>query len=63
MNDSLAGRAVLVTGGGKGIGAAIARKLAGLGATTIICGRNRARLEQTANDASCESMVCDGTGG
>ncbi|HEV3040264.1 MAG TPA: SDR family NAD(P)-dependent oxidoreductase [Candidatus Angelobacter sp.] len=59
MNHGLSGRTALVTGGGRGIGVAIARKLASLGATTIICGRNRARLDQAASEIPCESMVCD----
>lgn len=61
MKNALSGRIALVTGAGRGIGAAIARKLALLGATTIICGRNRTRLEQTAADIAAESMVCDVT--
>src|SRR5215470_1104900 len=48
LKHSLSGKVALVTGGGHGIGAAIARTLAGLGATTVICGRKRDRLEQTA---------------
>jgi NAD(P)-dependent dehydrogenase (short-subunit alcohol dehydrogenase family) len=59
MKDSLSGKIALVTGGGRGIGAAIARKLAGMGATTVICGRNRAPLDQTAKEIQAESMVCD----
>ena len=61
MKDALSGRVALVTGAGRGIGAAIARKLALLGATTILCGRNRTRLEQTATDIAAESIVCDVT--
>ena len=61
MKDSLSGKFALVTGGGHGIGAAIAAKLAANGATAIICGRNRARLEQTAQKIQCESLVCDVT--
>ncbi|HXE90678.1 MAG TPA: SDR family NAD(P)-dependent oxidoreductase [Terriglobales bacterium] len=38
----------IVTGGGRGIGAAIARRLAAMGATAVICGRSRASLEATA---------------
>src|SRR5207237_8734380 len=38
----------VVTGAGRGIGAAIARKLAGLGAVVILCGRKREPLESTA---------------
>jgi 3-oxoacyl-[acyl-carrier protein] reductase len=45
---ALAGKLALVTGSGKGIGAAIARKLAALGATTVVSGRTRSDLERTA---------------
>src|SRR5438132_2951898 len=38
----------VVTGAGRGIGAAIARKLAALGAVVILCGRKREPLESTA---------------
>src|SRR5258708_6442614 len=38
----------LVTGGGGGIGSAIARQLAVLGAAVSICGRDRAALEESA---------------
>ena len=38
-----------MTGGGKGIGAAIARKLASMGAHAVICGRTQVPLVQTAD--------------
>ena len=44
----LAGRRALVTGGGRGIGAAVAHALARLGADLILVGRDEARLEETA---------------
>ena len=61
MKHNLSGKVALVTGGGHGIGAAIARTLAGMDATTIICGRNRVPLEETAREISGEAMVCDVT--
>jgi NAD(P)-dependent dehydrogenase (short-subunit alcohol dehydrogenase family) len=48
MHNVLNGKIALVTGGGRGIGAAIAFQLASLGATTIACGRTLARLQHTA---------------
>lgn len=54
----------VVTGGGSGIGAAIARKLAGLGATVVVCGRDRSRLDETASQilaagGQSEALTCD----
>lgn len=46
--SALAGRHAVVTGGGRGIGAAIARALAGQGARITLMGRNAATLEQEA---------------
>lgn len=46
---NLPGQVALITGAGRGIGAAIAAKLADLGAQAILCGRNRSELERTAD--------------
>src|SRR5437764_8523207 len=64
MKDTLNGKIALVTGGGRGIGAAIALRLAGLGATTIVCGRTLARLQHTARQIRSaggqgEAIACD----
>ena len=44
----LAGQVAVITGAGRGIGRAIALKLAELGAHTVLSGRSREALEQTA---------------
>ena len=47
-SQALTGQIAVITGAGRGIGAAIAIKLADMGARSIICGRTRAALERTA---------------
>ena len=56
----------VVTGAGRGIGAAIGRKLAALGAVVILCGRKRDPLESTAGEirrdgGQAEVLPCDVT--
>jgi 3-oxoacyl-[acyl-carrier protein] reductase len=62
----LKGQVAIVTGGGRGIGAAIGRKLAGLGAVAVLCGRSRAPLDSTAAaitaaGGQAEALECDVT--
>lgn len=64
--ETLHGKIAVITGGGRGIGAAIAQKLAQMGANTIVCGRTLASLQQTtqsitANGGQCEALACDVT--
>jgi len=47
-NGPLTGQVAVVTGAGRGIGAAIATRLASLGATTVLSGRTRQNLQNTA---------------
>ena len=48
MNLGLEGRKALVTGGSKGLGAAIARELVAEGARVAICARNEEEVRATA---------------
>jgi len=62
----LVGQVGVVTGAGRGIGAAIARKLAQLGAIAVLCGRTQSALDSTAQailDAGgkAEVIPCDVT--
>jgi NAD(P)-dependent dehydrogenase (short-subunit alcohol dehydrogenase family) len=63
----LSGRHAIVTGGGRGIGAAIAAELAHQGATVTITGRDLDALDRTARDLSSahgvtvEALECDVT--
>jgi 3-oxoacyl-[acyl-carrier protein] reductase len=49
-NDDLSGRVALVTGGGRGIGAGIARELAGAGARVAVAARTRGQVEEVAGE-------------
>ena len=62
----LLGRTGLVTGAGRGIGAAIARKLASLGTSVVLCGRTLESLEATRSQIASEGgkatpIQCDVT--
>jgi NAD(P)-dependent dehydrogenase (short-subunit alcohol dehydrogenase family) len=50
MDGILAGKLALVTGGGRGIGAAIAKSLAGAGARVVVCGRTKPDLDAVARE-------------
>jgi 3-oxoacyl-[acyl-carrier protein] reductase len=51
-NSSLQSQVAVITGAGRGIGAAIARRLADLGAKVVLCGRTRSHLQSTADAIS-----------
>lgn len=44
--DTLAGKTILVTGGGSGLGLEMAKKFMSLGANIAICGRTQSKLEK-----------------
>ncbi len=64
-NNLLKGKRILITGGGTGIGRAMAERFLQLGATLYICGRRAEVVEQTAKELSAstggsiEGLACD----
>ena len=54
-------RRVLVTGGGSGIGRAVARAFAGAGDAVTVAGRRREALEETAEGCGMDCRVADVT--
>jgi NAD(P)-dependent dehydrogenase (short-subunit alcohol dehydrogenase family) len=61
MSEPIRGRTALVTGGGHGLGAAIAAHLVRAGADVVLAGRGRDPLEATATrlGRAARAVVCD----
>ncbi|HZT50890.1 MAG TPA: SDR family NAD(P)-dependent oxidoreductase, partial [Stellaceae bacterium] len=57
--SALAGRHALVTGGGRGIGRAVAARLVADGARVTITGRDAATLQRSAAALGCAHAVAD----
>ena len=58
-NNRLAGKKIIVTGGGKGLGAAMAKKFVSEGASVLISGRNEQTLRSTADKIGCKYLTLD----
>ncbi|HEU5235047.1 MAG TPA: SDR family NAD(P)-dependent oxidoreductase [Terriglobales bacterium] len=64
MSAPLQDKVAIVTGGSRGIGLAIAEKLAGMGCEVVITARKRDELEKVAQSirktgGKCEGVPCD----
>lgn len=56
LDGALAGRVALITGGSRGIGLAIARRLGSLGAGVAICSRHEDSLKKTSQHLATEGI-------
>jgi NAD(P)-dependent dehydrogenase (short-subunit alcohol dehydrogenase family) len=54
LRGAVTGKVVLVTGGSSGIGLAAAHKFAEAGAITIICGRDKDKLDEACKEAKAK---------
>ncbi len=64
VSAQLAGRAAVVTGGGRGVGAEVARLLAAAGASVLVAARTTDEVERVATDlratgADVRATTCD----
>jgi NAD(P)-dependent dehydrogenase (short-subunit alcohol dehydrogenase family) len=61
MAENLAGKVVVITGGGQGIGAATASALSRLGAQVVIGDLDQVRAEKTAGELGADALPLDVT--
>lgn len=55
----LKGKKIVITGGGRGLGASIAEKFVNEGASVLIAGRNESVLKATADKIGCQYLTLD----
>lgn len=58
-SKKLNGKKIIVTGGGKGLGAAMAAKFVSEGASVLISGRNEKILKEKAEQIGCQYLTLD----
>lgn len=63
QNNGVQGRVVVITGGGTGIGAAVAERYASEGAIVVLVGRRLAPLEEVAAKIGATAIAADAANG
>ncbi len=58
-NDMLIGKKIIITGGGRGLGAVIAEKFVKEGADVLIAGRTENTVRETAERLGCKYLTLD----
>lgn len=58
-NNRLCGNKIIVTGGSRGIGFAMAKKFVEEGADVLITGRNEESLQKSAEQIKCKYLILD----
>lgn len=58
-DNKLAGKKIIITGGGRGLGYAMAKKFVSEGADVLIAGRNEDLLAEKANELNCKYLKLD----
>lgn len=58
-NQTLVGKKIIITGGGRGLGFAMAKKFKAEGAEVLIAGRNEKTLKESAEEIGCKYLVLD----
>lgn len=58
-NNHLKGKKIIITGGGRGLGYAMAKKFISEGAMVLIAGRNEETLKHSAAELGCKYLVLD----
>ena len=57
--EKLLGKKIIVTGGGRGLGYAMAKRFTHEGAKVLISGRNEETLKKSSEEIGCDYLVCD----
>lgn len=58
-NNHLKDKKIIITGGGRGLGKAMAQKFISEGAEVLIAGRNEETLKNVSNELNCKYLVLD----